>query len=65
MIIQLLHEIRELRKRVELLEDDFYKGKQNKKGIPDQIGIKPQWETEGISKSKWIEKNNEGTEMHV
>lgn len=57
MYAELLQEVRELRKRVEELEDKVYlKGREKKKGVPERIGIKPPWEREGMSKREWMKK---------
>jgi cell division septum initiation protein DivIVA len=57
MIAQLLQEIRELRERVEVLEEKVLpKGQQKKKGVPDNVKIYPPWEREGISKHGYIAK---------
>lgn len=54
---QLLQEMRELRQRVEELEEKVYsKGQLKKKGMPKHSEIKPPWEREGLTKKEWQAK---------
>lgn len=63
MYAQLLKEVRELRQRVEELEEKVYpKGQLKKKGLPKSVEIQPPWEREGNTKKEWLEKKKSNSQ---